>query len=409
MRKGILSSIGWALLGATLAVAQEPQATPLPDVPIGEPVPIVIPQSSGSYDTVAGERFWLGGDYLLWWVKDGPMPVPLLSVGAPSNRARLDQPGTGVLFGGGDVDFDLFSGGRLTGGAWLDDAMTVGFEGSGFLLEQRSVGASLAPTASGLPVTGLPFLDVPSNTEETIVGQAPAGLFPFTSRATLAVDAQTRLWGAEANGLLNLVRNDRFQLDAIAGFRYLDLDENLTISFGGTTALSGGRTIVVGAVDQFNTHNQFYGGQLGGRLGYRYNRLSLGGIAKVALGSVHEIVAISGSRSQVGFGGAPSFTTPGFTYALPTNIGRTTQNHFAVLPEVQGSIGYHLTERVRASVGYTFLYLSDVVRPGDQLDRVINESQRLGAPLVGPARPMPLFNATDFWAQGVSLGLEFKY
>lgn len=404
MRKGILSSVGCALLSATFAVAQE---TPLPDVP-GEPVPIVIPESSGSYDTGAGGRFWLGGDYLLWWVKDGPMPVPLLSVGDTTNRARLDQPGTRVVFGGADVDFGTFSGGRLTGGAW-GEAMIVGFEGSGFLLEQRSVGAALAPTASGLPVTGLPILDATTNTEETIVGQAPAGVFPFTSRATLAVDAQTRLWGAEANGLLNLVRNDRFQLDAIAGFRYLDLDENLTISLGGATALSGGQTIVVGAADQFNTRNQFYGGQLGGRLAYRYNRLSLGGTAKVALGSVDEVVAISGSRSQVGFGGAASFTSPGFVYALPTNIGRTTRNHFAVLPEVQGSIGYHITERVRASVGYTFLYLSDVVRPGDQVDRVINESQRLGAPLVGPARPMPLFNTTDFWAQGVSFGLEFTY
>jgi hypothetical protein len=46
---------------------------------------------------------------------------------------------------------------------------------------------------------------------------------------------------------------------------------------------------------------------------------------------------------------------------------------------------------------YDFLYLSEVVRPGDQIDHNLVPS------------PLPIFNRTDFWAQGVSFGLEVKF
>jgi len=42
------------------------------------------------------------------------------------------------------------------------------------------------------------------------------------------------------------------------------------------------------------------------------------------------------------------------------------------------------------------------------------EQQMLGsypvvAKLVGPAQPAPLFVRSDFWAQGINVGLEFRY
>ncbi|HET7719587.1 MAG TPA: BBP7 family outer membrane beta-barrel protein, partial [Acidimicrobiales bacterium] len=63
--------------------------------------------------------------------------------------------------------------------------------------------------------------------------------------------------------------------------------------------------------------------------------------------------------------------------------------------------------------GYTVLYWSSVVRPGDQVDLLVNASQipsnLLPTGLVGPARPAVLFRDTDFWAQGVNLSLEVRY
>jgi len=55
------------------------------------------------------------------------------------------------------------------------------------------------------------------------------------------------------------------------------------------------------------------------------------------------------------------------------------------------------------------IYWSSVVRPGDQVDPVVNFSQLFGGPLVGPAQPLPQFNRTDFFAHGLSFGLEFRY
>jgi Putative beta barrel porin-7 (BBP7) len=59
------------------------------------------------------------------------------------------------------------------------------------------------------------------------------------------------------------------------------------------------------------------------------------------------------------------------------------------------------------------MYLSSVVRPGDQVDRTVNvanvpTSLAFGLP-GGPASPAPQFVRTDFWAQGVTFGVLFKF
>ncbi|HKI30681.1 MAG TPA: hypothetical protein VKA46_02230 [Gemmataceae bacterium] len=53
-----------------------------------------------------GGRFWGGADSLLWWVKDGPLPLPLVTTGNPSDPhpGALGQPGTHVLFGDHSLD-----------------------------------------------------------------------------------------------------------------------------------------------------------------------------------------------------------------------------------------------------------------------------------------------------------------
>src|SRR5471032_3156561 len=43
------------------------------------------------------------------------------------------------------------------------------------------------------------------------------------------VISHTRLWGSGINFVMNLVRNDRFTVDLIAGFRYADLRDDVTL------------------------------------------------------------------------------------------------------------------------------------------------------------------------------------
>jgi hypothetical protein len=104
--------------------------------------------------------------------------------------------------------------------------------------------------------------------------------------------------------------------------------------------------------------------------------------------------------------------------ALATNIGRFTRDRFSAVPEVGVNVGYRITDHLRAFVGYNFLYWGNVVRPADQIDRVLDASlipnflnPQTGLPYTptGALRPAVPFKETDYWAQGVTFGLEFRY
>jgi hypothetical protein len=58
-----------------------------------------------------------------------------------------------------------------------------------------------------------------------------------------------------------------------------------------------------------------------------------------------------------------------------------------VVPEVGVKVGYQVTPHLRAQVGYDFLYWSDVVRPGSQIDPLINTNLIPPATPGGPGRP----------------------
>ena len=99
--------------------------------------------------------------------------------------------------------------------------------------------------------------------------------------------------------------------------------------------------------------------------------------------------------------------------ALPTNSGHMARDTLAIVPELGINAGVQLTTHMRATIGYSFLYLSNVLRPGDQIDRTLNATQIptvVGNPtLVGTPRPLASFRETDFWANGFNAGLEFRY
>lgn len=100
--------------------------------------------------------------------------------------------------------------------------------------------------------------------------------------------------------------------------------------------------------------------------------------------------------------------------AVPSNIGRHTRDQFSVVPEVGVKLGYQFTDHLRVFVGYNFLYWTNVVRPGDQIDPVLNVAQIPNFTIGNQAasqtvRPIVPFRNSDFWAQGINAGLEFHY
>jgi hypothetical protein len=358
-------------------------------------------------------RLWVRGEYLLWGIKNSNVP-PLVTTSAPAMLGVLG-PGTNVLVGGA-IDNEARSGGRFTVGFWFDRAQTCGVEGSWFFLGQRTV--NFAAGSSGIPLLARPFFNVNPgvNAEDAELianpllagqpGQPP--VLPLAGG--VAVGLSSRLWGTELNGLFNLVERERCRLDLLGGFRYVELDERLAINESllvpADSPMFAGTSFFL--TDGFSTRNQFYGGQVGLRAKFTCGLWDLELLGKVALGASHETTDIGGVTLITPAGGAPSVFAGGLL-TQPTNIGRFSRNDFAVVPEAGINIGYQLTPRVRLLAGYTFLFWSNVMRPGDQVDRVVNSTQLTGGALVGPARPAPLLRTSDFWAQGLNLGIELRF
>ena len=76
-------------------------------------------------------------------------------------------------------------------------------------------------------------------------------------------------------------------------------------------------------------------------------------------------------------------------------------------------VGYRFADRSRCYVGYNFIYLSEAARPGQQVDQTLspNDVPIAGRGGVGGGsdRPVPLLNRGDFWTQGLTFGLEYRY
>lgn len=402
MRMGLLASTAALLLGAGGALAESPPAG------TGEKLELAAPadvhQEAVSEDQPS-TRFWADAEYLLWWIKDTPTP-PLVSLGSPATRA-IPARGASVVFGGEGIDNEERMGGRFTAGCWLDDHNSFGIEGSYLFLAARSVhfgiGASDTP---GSPAIGRPFFNIDRG-----IPDAELVAFPGLLSGRVEVNASSRLQGAEANGVINVCCNCDFRLDLLAGFRYLQLREGLGIAenLAADPAFGGSRFLVT---DQFDTANDYYGGQIGARAEYRHDRWSVKGVGKIAFGDTREGIQIRGSTLIAPPGELPMLARGGLL-ALPTNIGKYHHDDFAVVPEVSINVGYQVTNHLKAFAGYSFLYWSSVGRPGDQIDPGIDVSrlpinQPVGGPL-GPARPAFAFKETDFWAQGINFGLEFRY
>jgi hypothetical protein len=390
----------------------------------------------GPRNEEASPQVWLQADYLLWWIKDAPGQNPLVTTGPfdPNTfvpgvtppPGALTTPGTSVLIGGNSTPLGTFSGLRLQGGIALggdscDEQGALGIEGGAFLLERRTRAFSATSNAAGEPFLGRPTIGAVSGLENSLAISFPndVGNLNGGQSGSAVVINSARLWGGDIGLSMVLLRNQGWKAVGIAGFRYLDLDETLNISesitpFGQPGLFNGNPTplgSVITGYDNFRTRNQFYGGQLGARVSYQTEMFDLGLTAKVALGNNSQRIGITGATTVQGAGVV--LTGPGNIRAQPSNIGVYQRNEFAVLPEVGLNLGVRVMENVRVNVGYSFLYLSRVVRPDGTIDRVVDQTQVSTSQLFVPGavgtRPLAVFNQTDFWAHGVNFGVSVSY
>ncbi len=355
---------------------------------------------------------WFNIDYVLMWMKAAPAPGPLATTGSFLDPlpGALGQPNTRVVFGNSEISNNAFSGMRVGAGTWIDEARTIGYEASGFTLEHRRNFQAINSNNNGVPFLARPFFDVQLNQEDAL----PVSI-PGFQAGGLTASSSTRFTGWDFNVACNGTDTGDFRADALVGVRCLYLMESLTVGESivaladqGTDESSLRQGERLSRADRFGTTNNFYGGQVGGRMTWISDRFVTTATVKLGIGVTDQIADLQGLASTRTAGaGIPA----GFLVNAG-NDGKYFQSQFAAIPELNLNVGYRIRQNVLLRVGYSVLYWSDVVRPGDTVTRAVNPGlvptlQSFGT---GPAnQPRAQIDTTDFWLQGVNVGFEFRF
>jgi hypothetical protein len=390
---------------------------------------------------------WYGkAEYLLWKLRDSAAPPTQITL--PFTATGLNQQTTTITLGGTSIDYGGRNGGRFTLGHWCDPDHNLGAEVQFFEFERRDSSFIIAQQAN-LPLN----VTIQQNVTNTVLSngattitttqvplqvQLPAVLTVAASGAA----GPTDFWGGEANLRSTRCYIGGVSLDFIAGFRYINLAEEFALNESIVLQTANPNTIVTNGLVQPNpvtgvlqipaipapitglqtvsnttslnnisTHNQFYAGQIGASWEWWITkRLAFDGWGKVAAGAMVENTTIQ-SNTTVTAGQIGTTTVPGGILPVTGFLdqGRT---RYAVAPELNLTFAYAWTPHIRTTIGYNFLYLSSVMRPGNQI--IFNQSSAQ-ITVAGTANSVSTFqpsyqpNTTDFWAQGLTAGFEIRY
>jgi Putative beta barrel porin-7 (BBP7) len=345
--------------------------------------------------SLAAERLYTSFEYLLWFAKGDTTPSLAATSGAPVNPNDLNRLNDSAINEG------VQSGFRATFGFWFDYNRTFGIEGryQWFVMNDDR---SLFNSSPG-SILGRPFTDADRARASFL------SLSNLSGSINGAIEERTHFDsdGAEINVLWRGPALVGENFHWIAGYRYFYVEEGLRIE---SVSAGGNPATRIGAYDSFATLNRFHGAQFGARWQIAGERWGADLTAKLALGAVSQTSVIGGATAVITANTAPTLRNGGLL-ALESNSGRYTRSKIAFLPEVALNVTYKITSHVHAFVGYDFLYLSNVVRAGSQVDTAVSPSQ---FPLGGPAAsgtPKPQYTpeGEGFWMQGINFGIAFRY
>ena len=400
------------------------EASPLVGPP---PSACQMPDTNDDPDDIL-RCFGVRAEYLLWGMKKAPLTIPIL----------IDRTTNQTVVGNQDVRFNLSSGVRVGGLIRLDSQQIFTVEVNGFAFQRQSVLLGARSDGNGLPRLDRPFFI--ADTNDPLV--FPISL-PNQLTGGLQTSLSTQLAGTDANLSVRLFDDSSFRFEVLGGFRYASLrervnvlqesqvivtDPSVVVTAGSLGTLSPGSSITIS--DNLRVSNNFYGGQLGLRSGWRFNSFFATFTGTAALGENDEFVHTSGSTSVLP-GPASAVGNPAMTFVRvggesglhlnqglfsgPGNIGVFSHTQGSFIGEANLTFGFDLTPRLHLFAGYSFFYWSRVLRASNQLDQTISPSSPLvnqpataGSPSVND-RPTVLFKQSDFWGQGLNIGLAFEF
>lgn len=423
MRNGLLATIAALAVTAGLAFAQPPAPMPGPAMPPPEglfdgpsPAPGLLTGYGGDLSGRGGlstERGWVSMDYILWWIRTMPAQ-PLVTAGTAAAGGVNPNIGTTVLFGAENFNINPLSGMRWDTGIWFKRNPLWGASWGGFVTEN---GIDQFRIVAGDQVIARPFIDADTGLPNSFLVA-----FPGFLRGEITARVRGQIWGLDWALHRKLMSDETRRLTFRAGFRYIDLAEDLSVS-SQSTVLPGNVTTfynqLVGAGsridvnDRFNTRNQYMLGELGFQGDWKYRRWLVEWSTRVGLGGVHQAIDIEGNSQLIPAGGPGPNTVLGGLLAVDSNIGRWFTGRFAVVPEGKIQVTYRMAGCLYMGMGYTFTYISRVVRPSEQIDLAVSTtriptSANYAFP-IGAFRPIVPFNESDMWVQGVNFNVSLRY
>jgi hypothetical protein len=366
-----------------------PNSRTLPD---GTEVPLPTPPAALPARPLVASRFWIAPEF--FYAASSRTILPPLVTTSPAGTTSagvLGRNSTTVAFAGNQLS-DLRPAMRLGLGASLTDTLAV----DGSLLALFEESAEFARTASPGGLLLARPLVLNGVESAAVLGQLGAS-------AGLHAVADTFAIGGDVNLRYTVGGGEFARWDLFAGYRYFQVRDRVRVTTQeqvalpqtlpgdvGTPAvvLTGTSTVT----DQFHTRNEFHGPQFGVASTFRLlDRLTFATRFGVAMGVTLSDTRISGRTSG-------PVTFDGGLLATASNSGQFRSHYFSVIPSAEARVGLDVTDWLRLTAGYSFLYWSRLERAGDQIDRTI-----------ATGRPAYPHRTTDYWLQGLTLGAEVRW
>ncbi|MBN1590751.1 MAG: BBP7 family outer membrane beta-barrel protein [Pirellulales bacterium] len=410
-------------------------------------------------------QYWFRADYLLWRTR-GVDLVPLVTTSDVEDQGIIGNDTTRILFGNDRINGDSHSGTSIKFGWWFHCGRTAGVEFDFLTLGERGTDFYYSSSSTGYPLYARPFDDVNpeslgSNAE--LISETPWLRGTVDGRVdeyfhSAGVNLRLNLCCHEPccscgcsedcgecceeecgdgsccsemectraavycrglGSLLERFRPSRYRVDLIAGYRHYQLNDSLRVNESSLVLqnhdlLRAGTTIDL--FDEFRSRNEFHGGELGVIAQIYRGCWSFEFLAKMALGNNSQVVTINGQTTIDTHqqGDEPAVYGSGMLAmknGTEGNIGRYTNDDFVVIPQFGAEIGYQMTCHMRAYVGYNLIYWANVARAAEQVDYTLNSEYFPPAnpQPSGAARPAFAWEDSNFWAQGLNLGLEYRF
>ena len=344
--------------------------------------------------------WWARFDVLLWWREGRDLP-PLVTTDPTSEDSTTAGilPDATILLGNGRLASDMAAGGRFDIGFWCDPSQCCGIGDRFFGLGRD--GTRFHVDSLDNPILAMPFVNLDDDANDALLIA-----YPGLSTGSIDVTGSSGVLGNDLYVRRLWCRDCDSRIDFIWGYHFSRINDDLRINSSRTVTETGG-SIPLGTVttvsDNFSTRNEFHGAIFG-----LMHERDCGGcwtwqaLGKIAIGSMHEEVIIDGSTTIAIPQDDPT-TTAGGLFTGDSNIGTFSRSEFTAVTELGLTLNYKWGPCTRLSVGYTFIYWNDVLRPGDAID------PRVGTDASDRTHPLFAFNHGDYWVQGINLGLVREF